>query len=247
MWDILRFYWRAYKYRWGNNRAEVETILSTVKKGQNCIDIGAHKGAYTYWFSKAAGLTGHVDAFEPQPILAEQLRKVIHATNICNTEIHQIALSNISGTAKLAIPSLADCSPSAKLIGQQNLQQDKVIEVSTTTIDEFYHDHFARPISFIKCDAEGHELEIFEGGEKVIQQDRPVILFECETRHHSLEKMMLTFDFLLSRDYRGFFFRNSELFPLEDFDPAVHQAADQKHTSNNFLFIPYRKGDRARE
>jgi FkbM family methyltransferase len=236
--DFFRFIWRAWKYRLRSNRAEIEKILATVKKGQNCIDIGAHKGAYTYWFSRAVGLTGHVDAFEPQPGLAELLNKLIDDADICNTEVHQLALSNASGKAKLNVPVQRGGTPGATLERPNSTLQTQSIEVQTTTIDEFYDGRFSRPISFIKCDAEGHELEIFNGGRKTIEEDTPVLLFECEVRHHSREKMFRTFEFLHSINYAGFFFHKSELHPLADFDPDIYQAPDMKHSANNFLFYP---------
>jgi len=236
--EIARFIWRAWKYRLGSDRTEIEKMLSIVKRSQNCVDIGAHKGAYTFWLSKAVGLTGHVDAFEPQPQLAKLLQSLLAAADICNTEVHQIALSNKSGFTYLQIPLRIGGTPSASLENLKSGLDSHRIKVLTTTLDEFYDGHFARPISFIKCDAEGHELEIFQGGESTIREDRPVILFECEARHHSREKMLCTFDYLLSKNYYGFFFHNSELRPLRDFDPDFHQDENLRRSANNFLFMP---------
>lgn len=41
----------------------------------------------------------------------------------------------------------------------------------------------ARPVDFVKCDVEGFELDVFEGGRQVLERDRPVVMCELEDRH----------------------------------------------------------------
>ena len=40
-------------------------------------------------------------------------------------------------------------------------------------------EHNVGKISFIKCDVEGHEFQVFQGGESVLSEDHPTLLFEC--------------------------------------------------------------------
>jgi hypothetical protein len=48
-------------------------------------------------------------------------------------------------------------------------------------LDDFVEQEldFPRPISFIKCDVQDHELQVLQGGERVLQEDRPTLLLEC--------------------------------------------------------------------
>ena len=64
--DYLRWISRAWKYRLIVERQEILFMLEHLMPGQNAVDIGAHKGAYTYWISKYTGTNGNVFAFEPQ-------------------------------------------------------------------------------------------------------------------------------------------------------------------------------------
>ena len=51
-------------------------MLDYLVPGNIAVDIGAHKGAYTYWMSKYVGEKGKVFSFEPQPQLNKQLRTI---------------------------------------------------------------------------------------------------------------------------------------------------------------------------
>lgn len=66
----LRLIYRAWRYRLRIDPGEIRYLLATLRPGRMALDIGAHKGAYSYWMSKAVGPWGEVIAFEPQPELA---------------------------------------------------------------------------------------------------------------------------------------------------------------------------------
>src|SRR5438552_1485773 len=75
----------------------------------------------------------------------------------------------------------------------------------------------------IAVDVGAHELQVFRGGARVLSQDRPVILFECERRHLRSHTMQDVFGFLERLGYQGKFFSPMGLLPLKDFDSAIHQ------------------------
>ena len=66
----LRLSFRAWRYRLRNDPGAIPYLLATLGPGRMALDIGAHKGAYSYWMIKAVGPWGEVIAFEPQPELA---------------------------------------------------------------------------------------------------------------------------------------------------------------------------------
>ena len=39
------------------------------------------------------------------------------------------------------------------------------------------------PISFIKCDVEGHEFAVLRGAERLLARSKPALLVEIEERH----------------------------------------------------------------
>ena len=84
------------------NRHETETMQHMqrlVRPGMCILDIGAHVGYYSRMFSRQAGDTGKVVAFEPHPRTHEVLKKnVAHLPNVTTL---QIAVAEQEGTADL--------------------------------------------------------------------------------------------------------------------------------------------------
>ena len=76
---LPRFWHRALKARFRDQGAEIRALVEAIRPGEAAADVGAHKGAYLPWLSRAAGPDGRVYAFEPQPDLAAYLEKVCRA------------------------------------------------------------------------------------------------------------------------------------------------------------------------
>jgi hypothetical protein len=47
--DNLKWIYRAYRYRFKLEQQEIGLLLKNLNQGDVGVDIGAHKGAYTYW------------------------------------------------------------------------------------------------------------------------------------------------------------------------------------------------------
>ena len=79
-------YYRALRYRYKLDPQELSFLISNVRKGDVVVDVGAHKGGYTYWFHRQIGANGMCYAFEPQSNIYSKLsrgylRKLIHGLN----------------------------------------------------------------------------------------------------------------------------------------------------------------------
>ena len=81
-WLRTRLLHRAWRYRLRIERPEILFLLEHLAPGQTAVDVGAHKGAFTYWMDRLVGPTGHVLAFEPIPELAAYLGRVRHAVHL---------------------------------------------------------------------------------------------------------------------------------------------------------------------
>src|SRR5262245_12510548 len=97
----LKYLYRAYRYRFRVDPAEIRFVRQSLQPGQVAVDIGCHKGAYTYWMRRRVGPSGAVYAFEPQPKQVAYLRQAFSAMNYDNVEIVPMALSNKSGELPL--------------------------------------------------------------------------------------------------------------------------------------------------
>ncbi len=226
----MRLIYRAWRYRLRLDPEEIAFLRQTVKPGQLVVDIGAHKGAYSYWLSKAVGPAGRVVAFEPQPLLADGLNRLA----IPRVTIENMALSSTSGKMTLSIPGSAP-SPGATLEQRDQPGMDHY-QVQVATLDEYF-DAGSDPVAFMKIDVEGHELELFKGGQQLIERHHPILLFECEQKHHTSTTVSDVFDWLLARGYEGHFFMGSTKIPVSEFDPVRMQSGVGLYI-NNFIFRP---------
>jgi FkbM family methyltransferase len=235
--EKFRFYWRTWNYKFVKDPGEIKYLLHYLSPGDIAVDIGANKGAYTYWMARAVGTNGKVFAFEPQPGLAAYLKGIVASCGFQAVTVEAIGLSSRSGQADLVIPEEGKkYSPGATLEIEPS-KKFHSFRVGIDTLDGYFGRKRVGPIRFIKCDVEGHELEVFKGGENILRNDRPVVLFECESRHLARHSMHDVFSYLEDIGYRGHFFSGRKLLPLSLFDDIRNRAAlGTRLYVNNFLF-----------
>ncbi len=153
---------------WRKGRSPEELELNWLKerfegKTLKVLDIGANFGLYSLFLASILGPGSQIHAFEPNPTLAERLRKNCALNGFSRVELNTFALSGTSGKATLCIESRGD---TATNLGEAWLANDAVgvdtskhdtIEVQTRTLLELTDLHGA---DFAKLDVEGHEPNI---------------------------------------------------------------------------------------
>jgi FkbM family methyltransferase len=243
----LKWTYRAWRYRQRLERQEIHLLLRHLAAGDVAVDVGAHKGAYTYWMRRAVGAAGKVYAFEPQPLLAAGLRALAAGSGFDNVVVENLGLSVATGTLTLNVPG-GGPSPGASFEPSRAAQAaGQSYPVPVTTLDAYFRDADQNTnrradcgrIRLLKCDAEGHELEVFRGGEGLLREVRPCLLFECERRHRGSGSVDEVFRWLQDIGYQGFFVAKSGPRDIAEFDPRLHQADHEaRGYINNFLFLP---------
>lgn len=237
------FLYRAFKYRYIEDKPELAYITKSINKGDTVLDIGSHKGGYLYWLRKSVGEEGLVYAYEPQPTLFYYLEKFISAYQFKNIKLEHAGVSSKKGNLKLFIPKAEGLtSPGATFEERPLVESGHYIDVPVLQIDEALKDR-KNKVSLIKIDVEGHELEVFKGAEELLMEDKPKLLFECENRHLNNRTVHDVFNYLKDLGFEGSFFKNGALKPLDQFDPKTDQAIDsnkeienKKAYCNNFVF-----------
>lgn len=232
----VKWLYRAWRYRYRLERAEIRLLMQNLAAGDSAVDVGAHKGAYTYWMRQVVGPGGKVFAFEPQPVLAERLRSLVSSSGYANVVVENLGLSSSSGTLLLRVPG-DGTSPGASFEAGQGAGQSYPVQV--TTLDDYFDRRDRSRVRLIKCDAEGHELEVFRGAERLLGELRPCLLFECERRHRASGRVDDVFDWLRGMGYRGYFIDRDGARDISEFVAEVHQRsnADPGYV-NNFMFLP---------
>jgi FkbM family methyltransferase len=233
----LKWFYRAWRYRLKLERQEIAWLLDRLGPGDTAIDVGAHKGAYTYWMRRAVGPAGRVVAFEPQPDLAERLRDLVRTAEPQNVTVENMGLSSASGRLELKIPGRRSSPGASFEVTPDTLRPGHAVTVPVTTLDEFLASEPGLRIALIKCDTEGHELEVLRGAEKSLLRDCPALLIECEARHRRSGTPEEVFGYLARLGYRGWGLGRSGLFDIGEFDVGRHQV-NPGHPDyvNNFCF-----------
>jgi FkbM family methyltransferase len=202
------------------------------------VDVGANLGTY----SIIADLLGHrVVAFEPHPVVAGELRSTLPGQIV-----HELGLSNATGTARFYIPRTVDGSDISTRgsldAGAHRDHEQREVVVVTCPLDDLDIDD----VRLIKIDVEGHELQVLEGATATIRRERPCVVVEIEEHRApgNIARIRAMFDEL---GYSGWYLDGRSLHPVDAFDVSRHQRLDavprfgQVRSSeyiNNFLWMP---------
>lgn len=231
----LRSLHRAWRLRLRSDRVQIRCILSHLREGDLAVDVGSHKGGFTYWMRRAVGASGTVYAFEPQPQSAAYQRRVLQALGFDNVRVEALALSSSRGSATFSARP-GGFHPGGRLEAGGAADGEVSYPVATETLDHYLRER-PRPVALVKIDAEGHEAEIFRGARRILSDDRPLLIFECERHRQAMRSARPIFEPLLELGYRGHFIHGSRLRGLSEFDERRHQVGDRPEV-NNFVFYP---------
>ena len=155
-----------------DNRHAIIAMAIRLAPDANCIDVGAHRGAFLAHMTRLAPQGRHV-ACEPLPHLAADLR-----SNFPAATVHEVALANEDGEATFhflptmqGFSGLHDVAP-----GEHEVQE---LQVRLARLDDLLDPEL--PISLIKIDVEGAELGRPDGAERTLRRWKPTVLLEHGT------------------------------------------------------------------
>ncbi len=228
---------RAWRYRLRAERDEIRFLLGRDLEGRTAVDIGANRGVYCYWMHRKVGPRGQVVAFEPQPELVAYLRDYKVAFRLHRLTIVGRGLSSTSGAGRLVRPKRHWTRASLQMEPGQGTES---LSIQLTTLDEFFRDSPFRPLRFVKCDVEGHEFDVFRGGETVLREDHPDILFEGHDSHVRDGRL---FSYLDGLGYAGFFFCRGRLTPVSRY---AELRSSIRRSYLNYVFVPMAQGHNGR-
>jgi FkbM family methyltransferase len=150
------------------------SMLQRMRPGGLMVDVGANAG----WFS-AVGMrasAARVVAFEPNPSLAELLRRSVHTNGWSErVQVVESAASDRRGSGMLAFRG--DNWGSAWVETDRQASDERIgtrRKIALERIDSV----LTEPIGLLKVDAEGHEPEVLRGAEGCIARHVPQLLLE---------------------------------------------------------------------
>lgn len=198
--EKLHMVHRCWRLRFKSEVPDIRYVREAGLAGSTVIDIGANKGVFSIYMSRACGPGGKLLAFEAQSELGDHLRNVKQRFALDNMTIVNKGLSSTAGTLTMRRTEVGSGMASFHNRASAGLDE---IEIPVITLDDYVCEHRVGPVSFIKCDVEGHELDVFRGAQKLLERDMPTLLFEC---HDDEAEGGALFSFLTRLGYEGYFF-----------------------------------------
>ena len=153
------------------DRLEIECLKQLIKEGDTVVDLGANIGYYTLILAQLVGKSGHVYAFEPDPLNFEILSKNVKENKHDNVTLVQKAISDKNSKIKLYVSkrNLA----SHRIFDAEDKRES--IEVDVTTLDEYFQKS-KKLVKFIKMDVEGAEGATILGASKIIEDSKNLVI-----------------------------------------------------------------------
>jgi FkbM family methyltransferase len=195
-------------------------IKCIVKEGDVCIDIGANIGSLSLIMAFAAGRKGLVLAVEPNPHIASRLQANFDLNRLDNCRIIQAAVSDEQGTTTLYVAQDDEFQQ-----GKSSLRPveglGKEIKVDTMRGQDLFENIGSGTCTFIKIDAEGHDLIILRELSEIIKIHRPHIVFEYDKKSWMSRgcKADQAFVFLGQFGYTPYFIKSDIIFPFQGLLP----------------------------
>jgi FkbM family methyltransferase len=154
------------------------------------IDVGAYIGSYSLRYSTIPDSL--IYAIEPIKSNFNLLSKNIQENKVDNVRYYNLGMSNKNGKMFFGNPTkkqgwrftLEDCKDKAfsSVYADKVFKNKKIIngEYSVVqTIDNFVAKSKIKKVDFIKIDAEGHDLNILKGANKIILKYKPILQVEA--------------------------------------------------------------------
>jgi FkbM family methyltransferase len=231
--ERIHMYHRLLRYRWFAERVEMRFVLGRRLSGGSVLDIGAHRGVYSYWMHRRFRDGTKVIAFEPQPELVEHLTEFKQAFRLDRMLIAPVGLSSHSGTLRMHRPRNHWGAATLDELSFDD-DQSEVFDVPVTTIDSYLAEHpELRPVRLIKCDVEYHEAKVLAGAEGVLREDRPEMLVEWSTPRRAYRDRL--YKMMQRLGYAIFQFEFGRLVPCTS---AERHSPPSWELGANYVFLP---------
>jgi len=176
-------HWLAHAYKaltQQHHRDLLPLLSSLLPRDGVAVDVGAHAGQFTKLFARLAP-EGRVIAVEPSPYALSILRTVVRLKRLASVTIVPKGLSDRPGSLVLNSPikrsgalgfGLASFAAAAPA---RPMRRDTV---AVETLDRLSRELRLARCDLIKCDVEGWEVQVLEGGRGVLERFRPILLVE---------------------------------------------------------------------
>ena len=172
-------------------------MLEFIPCGAVVFDVGANAGWYSLLIAKCFP-DATVHAFEPIPDTFGLLAENVALNGLPNVRLHDFGLSERTG--ELTFYYEPDYSVRASAADLSADGSARKVTCAVCRMDALFPD-LGDKVDFIKCDCEGAELLVFEGGRETLAAHRPVVFTEMLRKwtarfHYHPDRIIELFDSL---------------------------------------------------
>lgn len=179
---------------------EMEFWRDRIQPGMTVIDVGANVGVYTLSAAQRVGTTGRVIAVEPFSNCVQCLQETCRANGLDWVTVCRGAASDRDGMIRLALHGSSELN---EVITTDNeLPVGTYEEAPCFTLDTLIERENLHRVDVLKIDAEGHELQVLKGSDRLLKDFAPVILYENVAG--SQGSNLPVAEYLSSREYQLF-------------------------------------------
>jgi FkbM family methyltransferase len=208
-------------------KAESDMMENLVSDGHTFFDIGANIGWYSINIA-AARRAAKVYCFEPIPKTYQSLSVNLELNAVRNVTAHNFGFSNQSGEFPFYYYQTGSVNASsANLTGRADVE---CVQCTVRTLDDFTAETGTR-VDFLKCDVEGAELFVFQGGIETIKRDKPIVFSEI------LRKWSAKFNYEPNEIFRLFSRQGYQAFTVKEKYLSRFQEMDDSTVETNFFFL----------
>lgn len=194
---------------------EMEFWRRQLQPGMTVIDVGANVGVYTFSAAQQVGPTGQVFAVEPFSGCVRCLEETRRLNQFDWVKICAGAASDQSNTARLALQSASELNE--VVTDAEALADGEYEEITCFPLDSLIETGLTR-VDWLKIDAEGHEMQVLAGSNRILREFAPAILYENIAGTKGSNTSVA--EYLQARGYRLFRYQPflHNLIPLDNLD-----------------------------
>ena len=195
--------------------------------GDVFFDIGANMG----WYSINVALSrraAKIHCFEPIPNTYSYLQRNLELNAVANVTAYNFGFSNLAG--EFDFYYYEEGSGNASSANVSNRDDVKVCQCKVRTLDDFTAET-KTSVDFIKCDVEGAELLVFQGGLQTIMRDRPIVFSEI------LRKWSAKFNYNPNQIFELFKAQGYRAFTVADGLLSEFLTMTDNTRETNFFFL----------
>lgn len=160
---------------------ELDFVERSIGTGEHVIDVGANVGYFALSMAHRVGPTGSVVAIEPSPPAVRCLRLSIDENAFGDRmTVIEAAAGSQDGEARFLAHRHSTNGGSGFVLEDAAVPVPELHSASTVPLVRLDTCLRRRPVTFLKLDVEGSELNVLSGADTLLREDRPVILAELD-------------------------------------------------------------------